>query len=254
MDSPRCFPFFRLPPEIRTEIIRTHLEPSPDEFYIVEPGEVMENRQFLPNYNSRNLVALLLTSRQMFQEAQPLASSHVFFRADQYGVGLFVRGKLHWDCLEHLTVMSFEGDLLDSDTPLGSTTRGSEQIKKIPDTRGLDKKYNMSPVIEVGRDEWYPWKACITSILEALSGCQNIQTIRFRGVRPCNWAKYFSHFLQDHPWTYPGPFGTLRRRIKVLYLPEHREHAADGSELSVAMAKGLESKFDSKAVLQNCSV
>lgn len=184
MGSLGYFPFFHLPLEIRTEIIRTYLEPSPKEFYIVEPGELLENHQFLPNYNSRNMLALLLTSRQMFQEAQPFASSHIFSCADQYGVGIFVHGKLHWDRLEHLTVMSFEGDIPDSDTPCPLTTRGSKKPKgkERSTTKDFDIKCNTSTTIEVRREEWHPWKACISSIMEALSECQNIQTIRFQGV------------------------------------------------------------------------
>ncbi|RMJ14521.1 hypothetical protein CDV36_005812 [Fusarium kuroshium] len=195
MGSPGCLPFFRLPPEIRIEIVRTYLKPSPEKFYIIEPGEVLESNQFLPNYNSCHMLALLLTSRQMCQETQPLASSHILLRADHYGVGLFVHGKLRWDRLEHLTVMSFEDDLLDSDTPHTWPTHSGEQNKKRSNMKDLDIKCNTSPNIEVGREAWHPWKACITSVLEALSECQNIQTIRFQGVRQHHWAEYFWHFF-----------------------------------------------------------
>lgn len=228
MDSLGYFHFFYLPPEIRIEIIRTYLEPSPEEFYIIEPGELLENHQFLPNYNSRNILALLLTSRQMSQEAEPLASSHIFFRAGQYGVGLFVHGNLHWDRLEHLTVMSFEGDLLDSDTPCSWSTRGNEQDKTRSNMKDSDIKCNVSPTIEVGREAWHPWKACITSLLEALSECENIRTIRFKGVRPYQWAEYFWFFFKDHSRTYPGAFGRLRRWLEPPSSPEHRQpDAAD---------------------------
>ncbi|RSL62192.1 hypothetical protein CEP54_005825 [Fusarium duplospermum] len=251
MHAPGCFPFFRLPPEIRIKITRTYLEPSPEEFYIIEPGEVLESSQFLPNYNSRNLLALLLTSRQMCQETQPLASSHIFFRADHYGVGLFVHGKLDWDRLEHLTVMSFEGDLLlNLDTPYTWPTRGGEQNKKRSNMKDLDIRCNISPTIEVGRETWHPWKASIASILEALSECQNIQTIRFQGVRPHDWVEYFRHFSKDHSRSYSGSFGGLYMWLKPPYGPEHREpDAVEVSELSVAKAECPKSKLNSYAFL-----
>lgn len=171
----------------------------------------------------------------MFQEVKPLASSYIFFRADQYGVGLIVHGKLHWDRLEHLTVMSFEGDLLDSDAPRPLATRGSKKpkTKERSTMKHFDIKRNISPAIEAGREVWHPWKACITSILEALSECQNIRTIRFQGVRPHLWTEYFWHFLKDHSWTYPEPFSRHPRWLEPPCCPEHREpDTVEASKLS----------------------